>query len=168
MSGSTKAFYATSEVLEIIKGFDKGMISKICNQALLEHNNEIIDLDILAKKVDSLIQEKEKINAQINYLTRRKKALEGQGETQKVIQKEALIREEKREKQQGIERERKILDSHIEIALREFDFPKEVALKVSKEYMGLPSQKRKGFTTFIESLGYTRKEKSKRFVGGKI
>ncbi len=55
--GATKHFYAENDVEEIIKNFERGEISKICNEAIREHSNSYLTLKSIKRKLGVLNQE---------------------------------------------------------------------------------------------------------------
>jgi len=75
MSGATKHFYADTESLKLIENLEKGVISKICNNAIKEFGLSNIDLENVKRKLSIFYEELEVLRTKIKFLEDRKKVL---------------------------------------------------------------------------------------------
>jgi glutamyl/glutaminyl-tRNA synthetase len=99
--GATRHFYAEEDVDNIIKNFERGEISKICNEAIREHANSNLSLNSIKRKLSVINQELDKLNSQKKFLESKEAELEKQ-------EKEIQIKEAEKQKNEKFIKKEKV------------------------------------------------------------
>ena len=96
--------YFDGECEKIIDGMDRGELSKICQQAVKEYASSSEDIEVLKKKLMVIEEEKNKIDAQHDFIKKRYDKLKGEKEAieKEELRKERKSEEEKEERLEGI------------------------------------------------------------------